>query len=63
MVAAYAAAYAAADAAAYAAYATADADAARGAARLKVLRLCAQIGLEALQALKSPGCEWLDLCE
>lgn len=53
--AAYAAAYAAASAAAYAA---ADAD-----ARLKVLLLCAEIGLEALVKLKSPGVQWLWLCD
>lgn len=28
----------------------------------KVLRLCAEIGLEALINLKSPGVKWLDLC-
>jgi hypothetical protein len=65
------AADAAAYAAAYAAYAAADADAADAAAaaktklkkRLQVLQLCAQIGLEALVKLKSPGVAWLDLCE
>jgi hypothetical protein len=31
--------------------------------RLQLLHLVAQIGLEALIACKSPGCEWLDLCE
>ena len=58
---AYAAAAADADAAedtaAYAyAYAAAD-------VRLKILQTCADIGLQALIELKSPGCEWLDLCE
>ena len=51
---------------AYAAYAASAAYAAYAASskkRLEVLRLCAQIGLEAMIALKSPGCEWLDLCE
>ncbi len=57
--AAYAAAAAAAAADAAAAYAAAAADA----YRLKVLNCSAQIGLEALIELKSPGCEWLDLCE
>lgn len=51
------AAEAAADAAAYV-----DADAA-DAARLKVLTIAAEIGLEALIQLKSPGCQWLDLCD
>ena len=66
------------DAAAYAAYAAAAASAAyayaasaayaaaadaKNKARLKVLRLCAAIGLEALIKLKSPGVKWLDLCE
>ena len=67
---AYAAAAYAAAAAAYAAYAAADADAyayagekAKAAARIKVLTICADIGLEALIEQKSPGCEWLDLCQ
>jgi hypothetical protein len=30
---------------------------------LQVLNLTAEIGLEALIACKSPGCEWLDLCD
>jgi hypothetical protein len=61
--AAYAAAYAA-DAADAAAYADAAAAAAvKAKARIKVLSLAAEIGLEALKKLKSPGCEWLDLCE
>ena len=58
--AAAAAAYAAA-AAAYAADAAAAADA-RSKAKIKVLSLAAKIGLEALIKLKSPGCQWLDLC-
>ena len=56
-----AAAAAAADAtatAAAAATAAADAD-----ARHNILLVCADIGLQALIELKSPGCEWLDLCE
>ena len=57
--AAYAAAAAAADAAAAAADAAADA---RSKAKIKVLSLAAKIGLEALIKLKSPGCQWLDLC-
>lgn len=74
---AYAYAYAAAAAAAYAAYAAYAADAAYAAAvaayaaaadaadaadRLAILQLSAKIGLDALIELKSPGCEWLDLC-
>jgi hypothetical protein len=60
--AAYAAAYAADAAYAYA-YAYA-ADAAYAAAyRLKVLQATAQIGVDALIELQSPGCEYLDLCE
>ncbi len=55
--AAYAADAAAATSAAYAA----DADA-RKKARHEVYLLAAQIGLEALRELKSPGCEWLYLC-
>src|SRR6476646_3663897 len=62
-------AYANADANAYAdanadadAYANTDADA-NANFRLQVLNLTAEIGLEALIACKSPGCEWLDLCE
>ena len=62
-----AAAYAAADAAAdadAAAYAAAAADAAAyAAARLQVLNTCAKIGLDALIELKSPGCEFLYLCD
>ena len=54
--AAYAAAAYAAAAYAYAAYAAA-------AARLEVLKEAAQIGLDALIELKSPGVEFLDLCE
>ena len=53
-------AYAAADAAAAGANAAA---AERKEAPSKVLMLCAQIGLEALQEQDSPGCKWLDLCE
>ena len=60
---AYAAAYAAADAAATYAAAAAAAKKRFSELRLQVLQLSAQIGLEALQKLKSPGCEWLDLCE
>jgi hypothetical protein len=56
---AYADAYANAYADAYA-YANAYADAEF---RLKLLNLVADIGLEALIAGKSPGCEFLDLCE
>ena len=51
-------------ASAYAAYA--DADAAKKtflAKRLEVLRLSAQIGLEALKHCGSKGVKWLDLCE
>ena len=59
-----AAAAAAADAAAAAA---ADADAAAAAAadaaRDHVLNVCAEIGLQALITLKSPGCEYLYLCD
>jgi len=47
--------------AAYAADAAAAADA-RSKAKIKVLSLAAKIGLEALIKLKSPGCQWLDLC-
>ncbi len=58
---AYAAAYAADD------YAAAYADAATKktffAKRLEVLRLSAQIGLEALKHCGSKGVKWLDLCE
>jgi len=69
--AAYAAADAAADADAYAAADAADAAAdaayaaayAKSSARDGVLLVSAQIGLEALIELKSPGCEWLYLCE
>lgn len=62
------AADAAADAAANAAadataYATAYAATALLSARVKVLTIAAEIGLKALIALKSPGCEWLDLAE
>ena len=64
------AAYAAAAADADAAYAADAADAAAAYAayadarsRIKVLSLAAEIGLEALIQLKSPGCKWLDLCE
>lgn len=31
--------------------------------RLKILKICAEIGLQALIKLKSPGCEFLDLCD
>ena len=41
----------------------ADDAAAKPKKHLEVLRLCAQIGLEALQQLKSPGCAWLFLCD
>ena len=59
-----AAADAAADAAAAAdAYAYADAAAAAYAARLAALQAAAQIGLNALIELKSPGVEFLNLCE
>lgn len=50
--------------AAYAAYAYAYANAAAPyAARDKVLSLAAEIAVESLQQLKSPGCEWLHLCD
>lgn len=53
-------AYAAAAADAYAdAYAAAYAAAARD----RVLTICAEIGLQALITLKSPGCEYLWLCD
>ena len=57
----------AARAASYASYAASYAsDAARAAASYasdSFLILMADIGLECLQELKSPGCKWLDLCE
>lgn len=56
-------AIAAAAAAATAAYAAAYAATAAYAARLQVLNLCAKIGLDALIELKSPGCDFLYLCE
>ena len=39
------------------------ADAYAAAAALTILHTCADIGLQALIELKSPGCKWLDLCE
>ena len=70
---AYASAYASASASAYAyasasayAYASASASAYVLKNKLfsdKILNLTAEMGLEALVELKSPGCEWLDLCE
>ena len=62
--AAYAAAYAAANAANAAANAAnAAAYAANAAARDEILGRAAEIAVQALIKLKSPGCEWLDLCE